>query len=461
MCIISILPKGKEKLTPETIKFITNGYNNNQDGSGYMYKRNNDNKIFISKGITNLNQLLEEIESHKLGIDDELIIHHRIGNVGKVIPEMTHPFICVNSEDCSKLSGYVDKPCLVHNGTLMNIIDFKGYNPNYSDTYAFSRYIMSDSNIVNLMTSNTDLFKRLFRDILNVSKLAFLLPDKDMVKIGEFIADNGYFHSNDGYKDGWYRDVGGKLVNATKQTTIGFKQTNQSSQSNETHFTKKINDILNKKPLSLDYSVIYISKFNYDKFIYKDSVDDIYEMHDIEYTNNLADSGKHYKCTLREIDLMGNRKTSIYCKVATVECNYDMVVKTKYVTMYREYLVLLRDLIATKSNLKRISKKLNNSRNKPLDYELKVGNIKASRLAFIEFYIYYYCEINGDLNGLLFEGLYSDTERKLLSPSEREAKLLENNKKNDFDEIVGCFPSCNLPVTNEIVPDMHPKEYYD
>lgn len=209
MCLISILPKGTKKNTQEVHEFIKNGFNCNKDGSGFMYKRNGDNKITIDKGYFNLTKLIDSIDSLKLTEDDELVIHHRIGTSGLVSAENTHPFLISDVESEINVADItINKPALVHNGMIFGIQEYMRMNTNFCDTYAFARYFMSNKYVMGLFLNNRNIFKDFADRLLGTDKLCILFPDRDLEKYGYFIEKNGYFHSNDGYCN-YTKNVGG------------------------------------------------------------------------------------------------------------------------------------------------------------------------------------------------------------------------------------------------------------
>lgn len=200
MCLISVLPKGTKKNTEKVHKFIRNGAACNTDGSGFMYKKNGDTVVNVDKGYFNVEEMIKRLESLNLTEDDELVIHHRIGTSGKVCGENTHPFVISdNGEEVSSERIVIDKPAMVHNGMFCHIRDFMSRNPDFSDTYAFARYIMGNKDILNLYNNTPDFFKKLFDSVIGRDKICILFPNKDLEKMGYFIEDDGYFHSNGGY----------------------------------------------------------------------------------------------------------------------------------------------------------------------------------------------------------------------------------------------------------------------
>lgn len=222
MCIISGCPKGTLKSGDYFYNFIKQGFENNKQGSGYMFKKENEHKVYFNKGFFNLDELIKDLDSHNLGINDELVIHHRISTHGLVNEQNSHPYVISdNFELITKTNGYVKKPIMAHNGQFRNILEYVNKNPQYSDTFAFAHYFLSDKNIMNLFKTNVELFKFAFKDILGLSKIAILFPNDDLKMFGEFIKDEkGYYHSNEGYCKVRY-DYGGRTVYEDKRE-VGF-----------------------------------------------------------------------------------------------------------------------------------------------------------------------------------------------------------------------------------------------
>lgn len=223
MCLISVIPKGKEKFNDKVIAFIKQGFRSNRDGSGYMFKRNGENLVHISKGFFDVDNLLKSIEDRKLTIDDELVIHHRIGTSGLNNRTNTHPFVLSKlHNECCAIELAVAKPCLAHNGIFSGLNYYMGLDRDFSDTYAFSRYILSNKHLQNILLEDEKLFETITSDIVGYSRLAILYPDRDLKLVGNFVEDDGYLHSNSGYKS-FIRDYGGSSDNNHQKTEAYYR----------------------------------------------------------------------------------------------------------------------------------------------------------------------------------------------------------------------------------------------
>lgn len=391
MCIISILPKGTEKLTDKTINFITNGFYNNTDGSGFMCKKEDNKLIYISKGYNSLDLLINDIKSLNLGLNDELVIHHRIGNVGKVDEVNCHPFECSYIEKViNNWNGhYASNPCMVHNGTFTEMYAFRQGYFDYSDTYAFARFIMSNTHVQNMLKTTPILFTELLKPYINTSKLCFLFPDRDLIKIGNFIEEDGYYHSNLGYKDGYYRDVGGTFRKAEPQKALPQGKDNDKVATTKVSLENRINAILKRGILNLGGDFVTIDEFNHKDFIFM-----TYD----EYSPNSFELFKFNSYdSLAVLNVLAGSHTNVAVNEQSLAKEYKYCVHNSVASYYKEYLVLLRDLEPSKKVLKKLYAQLNNSRRKTDDFKIFHNRLGAyfTRysliLYFNRFKEYYLC----------------------------------------------------------------------
>lgn len=203
MCLITCAPKGTLKTVDALKSFIKRGVESNRDGSGLMWKINGNKTVNFQKGYRKEEDILKKIESLNLGINDELIFHSRIGTSGLMNDENMHPFIVTDDKTILlKTSGRVSLPVMAHNGYFM---DYSFTNSNYSDTFHFVLEFAGIPEIRALLIRDSKLFEELFKDShIKRTKLAFLFPEKDMVMYGDFIKDDGYYHSHGGYREPVY-----------------------------------------------------------------------------------------------------------------------------------------------------------------------------------------------------------------------------------------------------------------
>ncbi len=288
MCLISIGPKGTEKTGIALASFIKQGMESNTDGSGCCWKKDKTKYVSLKKGFRKPEDLIEFIDSLKLTIDDEIIIHHRIGTSGEKNDVNMHPFVV--SRDVIKLQAIEGKfkhPIMAHNGIFGFYSD---YYSKFSDTYHFVEKFMSNRNILNILKEDVNYFMDLFRGSqIQSNKLAFLFPDRDLITIGNFTEDSGYLHSNSGYKKYEY-NYGGlndRMSNFNKkyaeiQDRITAKKNKKKHFSYEStvlvgekHLEQAQDDSLNSRKAALKFhpSVLTINENNYNHFMYQAKFD--------------------------------------------------------------------------------------------------------------------------------------------------------------------------------------------
>lgn len=206
MCLISVAPKGVKKTSDVLKPFIEKGMKTNTDGSGFMYKRNNSKVINLHKGFRDPKEMLECIDKLKLKEDDEFVVHHRWSTHGEKNDINMHPFLLSSHEAIlQSIKGEFNIPAMAHNGIFNS---YGVHNSRFSDTYHFIEKFMSTPEILTLLKRDPEKWKEMFDVKISNQRLAFLFPDRDLILTGTFIEDNGYFHSNSGYKEYTYNRGG-------------------------------------------------------------------------------------------------------------------------------------------------------------------------------------------------------------------------------------------------------------
>ena len=228
MCLLTVAPKGTDKYSELLFKALRTAANTNKDGMGYTFKRNSNKKVFISKGFESVEGLIKSLKSHRLKDQDELIVHQRIGNKGAKNTNMCHPFVLGDTEEkILQNYSYVDLPVLAHNGTFHK---YSKHNSAFSDTYYFVLEMMHRPELLLLMKNDIKFFLELFSMTLGTNKVAFLFPneDTDHIKFGDFKEEEGYFFSNDSYKDKTLVNRGGSEshLGRTRQYWGGYDEWN-------------------------------------------------------------------------------------------------------------------------------------------------------------------------------------------------------------------------------------------
>ncbi len=209
-CLIIVAPQGTNKDSEIMQKAIKNGFGSNKDGAGFAYLTSRGKYVHWRKGFFLEQTLTDAIKEEGLTEKDILFIHFRNGNVGEDAIFNCHPFPITSDnillETCQ---GKTDVGVLMHNGT------FYKYNSGYlnkkkSDTYEFIENFMYIPEFIALLKRDKALFEKHLDAYLGVNKIAYLFPDAGIRLVGNFLEDEGYFFSNDGYKDKTVVDRGGE-----------------------------------------------------------------------------------------------------------------------------------------------------------------------------------------------------------------------------------------------------------
>lgn len=274
MCLISVIPKGVEKDIVKIRGFIENGMKTNTHGSGYAYKKDESNEVYLSKGYLTPEGIINAIKTDDLGVNDELIIHHRIGTSGLRKDFNTHPFLISEDVDIiNKVQGVFNLPVMAHNGVFMEWSDIES---DFNDTFLFVKEFMSNPNILNMLKNDEKLFLKRFRSLVSGERLAFLFPDRDMILLGHFVQDDECFHSNTGYKS-FVFDRGGS---STKFRSHGWSYHNEIEDHEDVDTTLKPPTLLEgPKGSIIDANIkftgqqIFLTSENHEHFIMVPNVD--------------------------------------------------------------------------------------------------------------------------------------------------------------------------------------------
>ncbi len=427
MCVISVLPKGKEKNGKVVEDFITSGFHSNTQGSGFMWKKANSNRIGISKGYFNLEQLLKSYKKMKFTIDDEVVVHHRIGTSGNKDGANTHPFYL--HEDisiCTKTEGLENLIAVCHNGVFSHSKIGKYMTTGYSDTVAFANKYMTQPGLIELLIHNPDTFESVTDDFVDSDKLCFLFPDKDLLMIGNYIEDDGYYHSNSGYKR-YTRNVGGveyptygygydvynNYRNNYKQYSIyddEYKPWHESTKDIVTDkcTTKKCAkyeveldeidelfeesfDGLDYKSYNLDKDYVNINKYNYKNFwvtpkktakVSGHENGDLFEITDYE-----SDGTSINTSSLTILKSKDNPNKCYGYKLSFIQDNFMFIPKKVFANVYRDFLYLYFAYTKiSNKKLKSIHTKLSDASSKPELSILTIDGLSMYKLAWLELY---------------------------------------------------------------------------
>ncbi len=365
MCLISICPKGTEKDTSTVENFIKKGAKMNIDGSGYMFKKHGEHEIYINKGFFNVDKLLDSISTHSLKKEDELIIHHRTKTLGAVNPYNCHPFIVSpNKEEICTIIGKTNRPVLAHNGWFREMLVLEARNNGYSDTYSFCKEILGKQQMLDLFLNDTKEFEYLFKGILNGAKLALLLPNRDYMKIGNWEEEDGYLHSNSGYKT-YIKDVGGSSSNPNPKLLGGGNSSGENNITIQTPLMISYEPIIEEDggsytPLHrLTGNDIMINKRNFDHFYFVKKND---KKHERVYYMKHFTPWSNFDLNNQLYYVGKNGKMSETVNKVKLQTEFYFYVKVEYNSVYGHYRYLQSKLNTPKpgkKTLKKLAKPMN------------------------------------------------------------------------------------------------------
>lgn len=215
MCVI--VSKEKNVKLPSK-KILKTCFDNNPDGAGLMYVK--DNKVVIDKGYMTFNSFYKRIKQLKKEFNSDLtdkaiVFHFRIGTSGGNIKENTHPFpISSDIKDLKALHINTDI-AVAHNGIISGYV----YDT-LSDTQNFIKDFLEP-----LKELNKNFYKN--DKILNIidkelgGKLTILDTKENITYIGSFETENGVKYSNSTYKTSRYS------YSSSKFTTYNYPSYNK------------------------------------------------------------------------------------------------------------------------------------------------------------------------------------------------------------------------------------------
>lgn len=196
MCII-VAKKEGYKIPEKNI--LETCFNNNSDGAGLMYVKNN--KVIIDKGYMNFASFYDRIEKLENEIDTvntPIVFHFRIGTSGNMDGTCTHPFeLTDNVEKITKLKNKCDI-AVAHNGII------NSYTPNgaskLNDTQLFIMNFLYPLYELNNEFYKNEKMQDIIEKVTN-SRFAILNKNSELVTIGDWIDDDGILYSNSTYKN--------------------------------------------------------------------------------------------------------------------------------------------------------------------------------------------------------------------------------------------------------------------
>ena len=214
MCIIILKKQG---INLPSKKILKTCFNNNNDGAGFMYVKNNH--VIIDKGYMSFKSFYKKLQKKQFTIDDIVIYHFRLATSGDKTPKQCHPFPISNNENRLNALNLKTDIGFAHNGIFSHIDVTK----TLSDTMVFIKDILSEKTIRANIFNNSVFFSLVEKATLS-SKLIFLNNKGKYKTTGVWINDKatGLRFSNDTY-DFNYTNIWNSY-NSTYQHEYGFQQ---------------------------------------------------------------------------------------------------------------------------------------------------------------------------------------------------------------------------------------------
>lgn len=190
MCLIVVKPKNTALVNKEYLK---NGAENNSDGLGIAYVKDNSNQVNIKKDFKNVEELIKFVEEN-IKIEDALMVHFRMATHGLKDEGNRHPFPITKNINSLRELNVICNLAVAHNGVISE------YNKDkkLSDTQKFTLDILAEEPIKNNL-HNPAIIK-LIQEFIGLDRLAILNQKGHFTIIGNWEKEEEHLFSNTGYK---------------------------------------------------------------------------------------------------------------------------------------------------------------------------------------------------------------------------------------------------------------------
>ena len=162
---------------------------------------NSNKKVIIEKGFMKFNDFynrLIECDLHHNLKKSTLIIHFRVATSGLVDNGNCHPYPITNNINLLRKTEIECEIGVAHNGVIR---EYNGKDNILNDTQMFIIEVIDDL-IANTKKEyyKSKTFKKIMESMINGSRLVLLNTAGEIIKIGNWIEENGLYFSNDKYK---------------------------------------------------------------------------------------------------------------------------------------------------------------------------------------------------------------------------------------------------------------------
>lgn len=403
MCLISVSPKGTDKYSDFFLKSISNGLGCNGDGSGFAVKYEN-NIIYISKGFNTSKELIKALKDQNINNKAELIVHNRIGTSGLKNTDNCHPFVVTEiTKDILQNNQLITNcPVLAHNGIFGKFADKDSV---FSDTFHFVQKFLGLPRVTAILNEDDEQFKYLFKDsFVGYNKLAILFPHKDLLMIGDFTLDQGYYFSSHSYCNTNIRNVGGREEDVTEKTNnfnprlTSWERFRQKGQNVRKYFTnneefevedfqdsESPSDAAFKKnnPVQLLSKIgrVRLTELNYQDFMFKAAATTHALEKDKTYFVKSFDIAKMEM----QLKIVDEKTIAAGVPVWAIENTCKFLPRVEKATMYMEYKNFMDKLDSNKISIsknfyKKILKKVKEAKRTDIFIKEATGRINVDSL---------------------------------------------------------------------------------
>lgn len=194
MCLIVAKPAGVS-LDEKFFDIIRASIISNDDGSGYMYKKDKSSTIHLHKGFFShsIEGMIADIKNSSIEANDFLVVHNRMATSGYKDEANCHPFPVSTDDGLLSADTLLSNvPCVAHNGVFG---DYSRMSNVHSDTYMFVKTFLAPNKVLDYRRGVKWLGTQ-----MGFNKLAILHPEFGICLIGNFQKEGNYFVSNKGYE---------------------------------------------------------------------------------------------------------------------------------------------------------------------------------------------------------------------------------------------------------------------
>lgn len=189
MCIAIVIPGG---IPLPDVEETQRCWDRNPDGAGFAYS--DGAKLVVHKGFT----YISDFQAALMSIPDTFqwaALHFRIGTAGGLTPQNTHPFPVSSNPGHLQALDYECPAAIIHNGVL----PLRPRRLDMSDTAELAALLAESGNPAQAI----GLVGKL---VSGNNRLAYLTP-KAYTLYGAWIAEDGRYYSNDGFRKSHSRGI--------------------------------------------------------------------------------------------------------------------------------------------------------------------------------------------------------------------------------------------------------------